>query len=150
MPRKSKRSARSYKKGGCGCGATSNYTLLKGGSPFGTSSIDTTMIGLDNTIPNYNTNIYSNDPLYTSISSRNVPNDFLKGGKTTMRKKRRSRKTKKALRKNKTTRNKKRGGNLLSTFIPIPASGIFGPGQVNPAPNVQPVTNISESNAPLI
>lgn len=149
MQRKSKRSISKRRKtmrGGCGCGVSQTSSIFKGGSNFGPASIDTNTIGLESQIPNYGINTYSNDPLHMSISARNVPNDFFKGGK-----KRRSRKQKKRMRKNRSIRYRKIGGtSLISTFSPIPIGGLFGSQQVNPNANVQPVINITDSNPQMI
>lgn len=147
--RGSKRSRRQQKiRGGCGCSSSSNAPgLMTGGSDFGEPSININNVGLHNVIPNYSINTHNHDPLYTSVDTRQLPNNFLSGGK---KRKTKYNKSKRRY-KNKSRKNKKRGGNsLLSTFIPIPTSGLFGPNQVNSAPNDQPLTRINDSNPALI
>lgn len=134
------------KRGGCGCAGSNNSNTLgfmRGGSDFGLASINTKDIGLNNTIPNYSVNTHNSDPIYMAISSRNLPN--ISGGK----KSKKSKRTKKSKKTNK-RKTYKRGGSILSTFIPIPIGGLFGPNQVNSAPNIQPITGINDSNPALI
>lgn len=148
--------ARKKNKGGCGCsGASAMPSEYKGGSNFGAASINIGNVGINNTIPNYSVNTYNNDPLHMSISSRNLPNTLVSGGKRRKTVRRKTLKKRKTLKRRKTNiryiKRKKYGGKfMLSALTPIPTLGLFGPNQIDSSPNVQPITKITDSNPALI